>query len=66
MDEAMHDLTMVTVGMYGDILQNSQRPTDQASSFRGSMASRASRAINKIEFVEERTGQYLEPLAGAE
>ena len=29
MDEAMNDLTLVTVGMYGDVLAESERPADQ-------------------------------------
>ena len=41
MDEAMNDLTLVTVGMYGDILQNPNGPPIRII-IRGNTASRAS------------------------
>ena len=52
MDEAMNDLTLVTVGMYGDILQTSNGPPIRLI-MPWKYGFKSIKSINKIEFVEE-------------
>ena len=52
MDEAMHDLTLVTVGMYGDILDTANGPPIRII-VPWKYGYKSIKSINKIEFVEE-------------
>jgi sulfoxide reductase catalytic subunit YedY len=52
MDEAMHDLTMVTVGMYGDILQTPNGPPIRLI-IPWKYGFKSIKSVTKIEFVEE-------------
>ena len=52
MDEAMHDLTMVTVGMYGDTLHTPNGPPIRII-VPWKYGFKSIKSINKIEFIEE-------------
>ncbi|MDE0227857.1 MAG: protein-methionine-sulfoxide reductase catalytic subunit MsrP [Spirochaetaceae bacterium] len=52
MDEAMNDLTLVTVGMYGDVLQNPNGPPIKIV-IPWKYGFKSIKSINKIEFVAD-------------
>ena len=52
MDEAMNDLTLLTVGMYGDVLQTPNGPPIRIM-VPWKYGYKSIKSINKIEFVEE-------------
>ena len=52
MDEAMNDLTLVTVGMYGDILQNPNGPPIRII-MPWKYGFKSIKSVNKIEFVAD-------------
>ena len=52
MDEAMNDLTLVTVGMYGDVLANPNGPPIKIV-MPWKYGFKSIKSINKIEFVED-------------
>jgi sulfoxide reductase catalytic subunit YedY len=52
MDEAMNDLALVTVGMYGDVLQTPNGPPIRII-VPWKYGFKSIKSINKIEFVEE-------------
>ena len=52
MDEAMNDLTLVTVGMYGDVLQNPNGPPIKIV-MPWKYGFKSIKSINKIEFVAD-------------
>ena len=52
MDEAMNDLTLVTVGMYGDVLQTPNGPPIRIM-VPWKYGYKSIKSINKIEFVED-------------